>query len=270
MDCPPILVITPEHEILNFKQREGENLKDAWHRICNAQNKSTRKLSTSVLLCNFYVGITPWNRCVLDIATGGDFMSSHTFDAYNAMLDLFGPPPLLVNGTVLTLEHVMQRLEIIENKVATFELIENLDKKIHNHITQYGSRFGVTLNFFKEKEPIVNERIDLDSTRIGKLEDIISNLGSAFSSVKNTPNPPTKTANFIYVPKNKGESSNNGNMDLKSISVHPNCLSIIKEPFATNEFLEFFPKGLIIAKKGETPKNYKCSVDELSAKDGTT
>ena len=108
MASPPILIITPEHEILNFKQREGENLKDAWHRICNAQNRSTRKLSTSVLLRNFYVGITPWNRCVLDIATGDDFMSSHMFDAYNAMLDLFGPPPLLVNGTVLTLEHVMQ------------------------------------------------------------------------------------------------------------------------------------------------------------------
>ena len=99
------------------------------------------------------------------------------------MLDLFGPPPLLVNGTILTLEHVMQRLEIIENKIGTVEFIENLYKKIHNQITQYGSRVGVTSNFFKEKEPIVNERIDLDSTRIGKLEDIITNLGSAFSSV---------------------------------------------------------------------------------------
>ena len=29
---------------------------------------------------------------------------------------------------MLTLEHVMQRLEIIENKVATIESIENLDK----------------------------------------------------------------------------------------------------------------------------------------------
>ena len=122
MASPPILVITPEHEILNFKQREGENLKDAWHRICNAQNKSTRKLSTFVLLHNFYVGITPWNRCVLDTVTGGYFLSSHTF-AYNAMLDLFGPPPLLVNDTILSLEHVMQRLEIIENKIATVELI---------------------------------------------------------------------------------------------------------------------------------------------------
>ena len=52
---------------------------------------------------------------------------------------------------MLTLEHVMQRLEIIENKVATVELIENLDKKIHNQITQYGSRVGVTVNFLKRK-----------------------------------------------------------------------------------------------------------------------
>ena len=75
--------------------------------------------------------------------------------------------------------------------------------------------------------------------------------------MKNTPKCPTKTAKFIYVPKNKGESSSKGDADLKSISVHPNCLSIVKEPFATTEFLEFFPKGLIIAERGEPPKDYK-------------
>ena len=114
------------------------------------------------------------------------------------------------------------------------------------------------------------KKIDLDSARIGKLEDIITNLGSAFSSMKNTPKAPTKTAKFIYVPKNKGESSSKGDADLKSRSVRPNYLSIIKEPFATIESLEFLPKGLIISKMGETPKNYKCSIEELSAKDGTT
>ena len=118
----------------------------------------------------------------------------------------------------------MQKLEIIENKVTTIELIENLDKKIHHHITQYGSRVGVTLKNLKEKEPIVNEKIDLDSARIGKLEDIMTNLGSAFSSMKNTPKTPIKTAKFIYVPKNKGESSSKGDVDLKFISVLPNCL----------------------------------------------
>ena len=142
MDNPPIIVNTPDNEVLNFKKREGENLKDAWYRICNAQNRSTRKQSTAVLLRDFYVGTTPWNRCVLDTVAGGDFLNSHTFEAYNAMLDLFGPPPLLVNGTILTLEHVMQRLKIIENKV-------DLDRKIHNQITQYGSKVGVALIFFK-------------------------------------------------------------------------------------------------------------------------
>ena len=105
----------------------------------------------------------------------------------------------------------------------------------------------------------------LDSARIGKLEDIITNLGSAFPPMKNTPKPPTKTAKFIYVAKNKGESSK-GDVDLKSISVLPNCLSIVKETFATNEFLEFLPKGLAIAKKGEIPR---LSTYEFSAKDGT-
>ena len=47
----------------------------------------------------------------------------------------------------------MQRLEIIKNKVAIVELIENLDKKIHNQITQYGSKVGVTLIFLKKKNP---------------------------------------------------------------------------------------------------------------------
>ena len=78
--------------------------------------------------------------------------------------------------------------------------------------------------------------------------------------MKNTPTPPTKTTKFIYVPKNKGESSSTENVDLKSISVHPNCLSIIKEPFGSNEFLDFLPRSLIIAKKKETPKSYKCSI----------
>ena len=148
MASPLSTPLSLENEVLNFKQTEGENLKDVWYRICNAQNISTRKQSTTILLRNFYVGVTPWYRYILDTITGGNFLGSHTFDSYNPMIDLFGSPPLLVNGTMLTSEHVMQRLEIIENKVATTELIENLDKKIHNQITQYGSKVGVTLKFF--------------------------------------------------------------------------------------------------------------------------
>ena len=73
----------------------------------------------------------------------------------------------------------------------------------------------------------------------------------------------------MYVPKNKGESSSKENAGLKSISVHPNFFAIIKEPFATNEFLDFLPRSLFINKK-ETSKGYKCSIEELHTKDDNT
>ena len=92
MASPISSSLSPENEVLNFKKREGENLKDAWYRICNAQNRSTRKQSTSILLCNFYVGAIPWHRYVLDAITEGNFFGSHTFDSYNALIDLFGLP----------------------------------------------------------------------------------------------------------------------------------------------------------------------------------
>ncbi|KAE8771876.1 Far1 [Hordeum vulgare] len=178
---------SPENEVLNFRQNEEENLKDAWYRICNAQSRSTRK----------------------------NFLGSHTVDSYRAIINLVGSPPLMVNGTILTLEHVMQRLDAIENKIATVELIEGLDRKIHNQITQYGSKVGNFLKNFKEKELIVN-----DSSRIGKLEDVITNLGSAFAAVQNTPNLTLKkTVKPVFVPRVSGESSNKDE-NLKMINDH--------------------------------------------------
>ncbi|KAE8766937.1 Far1 [Hordeum vulgare] len=178
---------TPENEVLNFRQNEEENLKDAWYRICNAHSRSTR----------------------------GNFWGSHTVDPYRAIINLVGSPLLMVNGTILTLEHVMQRLDAIENKIATVELIEGLDRKIHNQISQYGSKVGNFLKNLKEKGLIVN-----DSSRIGKLEDVITNLGSAFAAVQNTPNLTLeKTVKPVFVPRASGESSNKDE-NLKMINDH--------------------------------------------------
>ncbi|KAE8797896.1 Far1 [Hordeum vulgare] len=178
---------TPKNEVLSFWKNEEQNLKDAWYRICNAQSRSTRR----------------------------NFLGSHTVDSYGANMNLVGSPPLMVNGTTLTLEHVMQRLDAIENKIATVELIESLDRKIHNQITQYGSKMGIFLKNLREKELIVN-----DSSRIGKLEDVITNLGSAFAAVQNTPNLTLKkTVKSVFVPKASGESSNKDE-DLKMINDH--------------------------------------------------
>ncbi|KAE8790964.1 Far1 [Hordeum vulgare] len=178
---------TPENGVLNFRENEEENLKDAWYRICNAQSRSTR----------------------------GNFLGSHTVDSYRAIMNLVGSPPLMVNGTILTLEHVMQRLDATENKIATVELIKGLDRKIHNQITQYGSKVGNFLKNLRDKELIVN-----DCSRIGKLEDVITNLGSAFAALQNTPNLTLKkTVKPVFVPKASGESSNKDE-DLKMINDH--------------------------------------------------
>ena len=95
-------------------------------------------------------------------------------------------------------------------------------------------------------------------------------MGTAFSSVKNTPSPPTKIAKFIYVPKKKGEFSSKGDADLKSISVHANLFAIIKEPIATNDFFDFMPRSLIINREKETPKDDRYLIEELPTKDGNT
>ena len=127
----------------------------------------------------------------------------------------------MVNETTLTLEHVMRRLDVIENKVAMIELIENLDKKIHNQISQYGSKVGMVSKNLKEKEPTVNEKLGHDSARIGKLEDVITNFGSAFTAVQNTPNfAHNKVIKSVFVPKNSGESSSKRDENLKMISDH--------------------------------------------------
>ena len=54
------------------------------------------------------------------------------------------------------------------------------------------------------------------------------------------------------------------------ISVHPNFINIIKEPFATNEFFGYVPRSLMINKKKETPKDDRCLIEGLPTKDGNT
>jgi hypothetical protein len=71
----------PEVEVSTFKQQGGESLKDAWYRISNAHHRCTKKHSTMILLRNFYVGISSWNRYILDTLAGGNFLGTPTLEA---------------------------------------------------------------------------------------------------------------------------------------------------------------------------------------------
>src|SRR4051812_36287814 len=86
--------VAPVAEVLTFKQRGGESLKDAWYRINDSQDRSTKKQSTTILLRNFYVGITSWNRSILDTTISGNFLEAHVWEALNVMEKFGGVPPI--------------------------------------------------------------------------------------------------------------------------------------------------------------------------------
>ena len=78
----------------------------------------------------------------------------------------------------------MERLHAIESKTVTKEQIENLDKRMQNLANKIGSKADDVFKLLREKETVVNERIGESHSQIDKLEEIFSNLSSAFSSVK--------------------------------------------------------------------------------------
>ena len=76
---PPL---SPYFEVLYFKQKQGENLKDAWYRIIESYCVCTIKGDMKNLLRNFYVGLTMPNRQLLDFSTKGNFIDSDPNTAY--------------------------------------------------------------------------------------------------------------------------------------------------------------------------------------------
>src|SRR3954447_11274650 len=86
----------PEVEVRSIKQQGGESLKDAWYRICDAHHRSTKKYSTMILLRNFYVGISSWNRHILDTLIGGNFLGAPAMESYTLIESLVRVPPFIL------------------------------------------------------------------------------------------------------------------------------------------------------------------------------
>jgi hypothetical protein len=104
----------PKVEVHNFKQQEGESLKDAWYRISNSHHRCTKKHSTMILLRNFYVGISSWNWYVLDTLAGGNFLGTPALEACTLIESLVGVPPVHVVKTEVTLNEVLEKLSSLE------------------------------------------------------------------------------------------------------------------------------------------------------------
>ena len=140
----------------------------------------------------------------------------------------------------------MEILDAIEKKMLTEENIEKIDKKMHNLANRIGSKAGDALKVLKEKEPAFNERMKESPARIDKLEEIFSNLSTAFASAKTIEKTPIKIGKITQVTKNKGATSNSNKEDLKMISIHPNFVEVVKDPTCKNEFFNLIPRIIVI------------------------
>jgi hypothetical protein len=124
----------PEVEVRTFKQQGGESLKDAWYQICNAHHRCTKKHSTMIILSNFYVGISSWNRYVLDTLAGGNFLGTPALEACTLIESLVGVPPIHVVKTEVTLDEVLEILSSLEKSLPSI-----LDKasQVNESIKKY-------------------------------------------------------------------------------------------------------------------------------------
>jgi hypothetical protein len=67
-----------------------------------------------ILLRNFYVGISSWNRYVLDTLLGGNFLGTPALEACTLIESLVGVSPIHVAKTEVTLEEVVENLSSLE------------------------------------------------------------------------------------------------------------------------------------------------------------
>jgi hypothetical protein len=162
----------PEVKVRTFKQQGGESLKDAWYRISNSHHRCTKQYSTMILLRNFYVGISSWNRYVLDTLAGGNFLGTLALEACTLIESLVGVPPINVVKTEITLEEVIEKLSSLEKSLPN--LLDNASQ-VNESIESIGKRITVS-----EASTIH----DSQNLGIGKLEESMETLSSILSSLK--------------------------------------------------------------------------------------
>ena len=63
-----------EYEVLDFHQKNGENMKKAWDIISEAHKRIMPWIPIRIVLRNFHFGLFKWCKQSLDIIPEGDFL----------------------------------------------------------------------------------------------------------------------------------------------------------------------------------------------------
>ena len=80
--------MSPEAEVLTFKQRGGESFKNAWDRISTSYKKIQPMLDSNILVKCFYLGLFGWYKHALDMIIGGNFLECEDTKALNTINDM--------------------------------------------------------------------------------------------------------------------------------------------------------------------------------------
>jgi hypothetical protein len=140
-----------------------------------------------ILLRNIYVGISSWNRYVLDTLVGGNFLGTPALEACTLIESLVGVPP----KTEITLEEVIEKLSSLEKCLPN--LLDNASQ-VNESIESIGKRITIL-----EASTIH----DSQNLRIGKLEESMETL-SSISLILNLRRRKLlleKSKKIMYVPK---------------------------------------------------------------------
>src|SRR3954469_6458182 len=146
----------------------------------------------------FYVGITSWNRFVLDTAINGNFIEAPVWEALNVIENLVGILPIDSTKEDITLAHIMGKLEKIKLEMPSIDRVKEMDRKIQGNLNRLDSSIQ---KIVKTLETI--KSLDEKSSRIEKIEEVIETLGTTVSSIKTKRDetPTRKEPKFVYVPK---------------------------------------------------------------------
>ena len=90
MTTPSLL---PDFEVLYSKQKQGENLKDAWYRSMESYSICNMKGDAQIPLRIFYIGLTLHHRQLLDSTAKGNFVKIDANIAYEIIEGILGVPP---------------------------------------------------------------------------------------------------------------------------------------------------------------------------------
>jgi hypothetical protein len=105
-----------ESEVLDFHQRNGENMKKAWDRISEAHKANMPWLPIRIVLRNFYFGLFKWCKHSLDLIAEGDFLEC---DEARALEIIHGLSSYFVYDG---LDTFVDRITTIEKKLDALDL----------------------------------------------------------------------------------------------------------------------------------------------------